>query len=54
MGAICPQNAPKFLGSGPRADPCGISLNLSLSAVIGFSSTWVNYILTAGFCKDRS
>jgi hypothetical protein len=26
MGAICPQNAPKFLGSGPRADPCGISL----------------------------
>ena len=25
MGAICPQNAPKFLGSGPRADLCGIS-----------------------------
>jgi len=26
MGAICPQNAPKSLGSGPRADLCGISL----------------------------
>jgi hypothetical protein len=25
MGAICPQNAPKFLGSGPRVDLCGIS-----------------------------
>jgi hypothetical protein len=28
MGAICPQNAPKFLGSGPRVDLCGISPEL--------------------------